>query len=177
MSVDPCRPVRVLVCVSLLACALAFFGCASEPEEVVEPEEMAPEDFLEEPEMAMDDAPTIFFMAPEDGADVTSPVHVMMGAENFTIEPRVEGEINPNAGHHHLGIDTECLGAGIVIPEAEPWIHFGDGSNMIDVQLTPGEHTLVAQAGDGEHRTLDEPGLCAVITVNVVESEEMPEEE
>jgi hypothetical protein len=35
------------------------------------------------------------------------------------------------------------------------------------MQLPPGQHTLTIQIGDGEHRTLDEPGLCQTITVTV----------
>ena len=73
------------------------------------------------------------------------------------------------AGHHHIGINTECLPAGEAIPEADPWVHFGDGSAIIEMQLEPGEHTFTIQLGDGEHVTLDEPGLCASITITVGE--------
>ena len=111
----------------------------------------------------------IFFVEPAMGATVTSPVHIVFGAENFTIEPKGDGSVHAGAGHHHIGIDTECLPPGTVIPSAAPWVHFGDGSSAIDVQLPPGEHHIVAQVGDGEHRTLDAPGLCAALHLNVVE--------
>ncbi|HVS13427.1 MAG TPA: DUF4399 domain-containing protein [Thermoanaerobaculia bacterium] len=114
-------------------------------------------------------APRVYFVAPENGATVTSPVHVMFDVENFTIEPVGEGMVHEGMGHHHLAIDGDCLPPGQVIPTAEPWIHFGDGTNMIDVPLPPGQHKLTIQIGDGEHRTLDEPGLCASITVTVEE--------
>jgi hypothetical protein len=116
----------------------------------------------------------IFFVEPANGATVTSPVKIVFGAENFIIEKRVEGVINPGAGHHHIGLDTECLPPGEIIPTAAPWVHFGDGSSTIEFQLPPGEHHLVAQVGDGEHRTLAEPGLCAELHLNVVEGTAAP---
>jgi hypothetical protein len=118
----------------------------------------------------------IFFVEPANGATVTSPVKIVFGAENFIIEKRVEGVINPGAGHHHIGLDTQCLPPGEIIPTAAPWVHFGDGSSTIEFQLPPGEHHLVAQVGDGEHRTLDEPGLCAELDVVVVEGTAAPKE-
>ncbi|MDX1383785.1 MAG: DUF4399 domain-containing protein [Thermoanaerobaculia bacterium] len=114
-------------------------------------------------------APRVFLIQPAEGEEVTSPVHFEFGIENFVIEPREEGVINPGHGHHHIGINTHCLEPGIVIPDAEPWIHFGDGSNTIDVQLPPGTHHISLQVGDGEHRTLDEPGLCFMTDITVVE--------
>jgi hypothetical protein len=110
------------------------------------------------------------------GATVTSPVKLVFAAENFTIEPRGDGAVHHGAGHHHIGIDTTCLPPGTVIPEGAPWVHFGDGSGQIEVQLPPGEHHLVTQVGDGEHRTLDEPGLCAELHLVVVEGEAAPAE-
>ena len=80
-----------------------------------------------------------------------------------------DGAINEGAGHYHIAIDGECLEPGIVIPTADPWIHFGDGSDSIEIELSPGEHYLCLQIGDGEHRTLDEPGLSQYIMVHVEE--------
>lgn len=133
-------------------------------------ENTAPEPAAEEaaePEMDMGGAPRVWFITPEDGATVTSPVAFEFGSENIHIEPK--GDVHEGAGHHHIGVNTECLPAGELIPEADPWVHFGDGSAVIEMQLPPGEHTLALQLGDGEHRTLDEPGLCAVINITVTE--------
>jgi hypothetical protein len=112
-------------------------------------------------------APRVWFIQPEAGEEVTSPVHLEFGSENINIEPK--GDVHMGAGHHHVGVDTECLPAGEIIPEAAPWVHLGDASAAMDMQLPPGEHTLTLQIGDGEHRTLDEPGLCETITITVVE--------
>lgn len=122
-----------------------------------------------------DSSPQVFFANLEDGDEVTSPVHIEFGIENFEIvkaqDPIV---IEEGKGHHHLGVNTHCLEPGVIVVKAEPWIHFGDGSNTIDMQLPPGPAHLVLQVGDGEHRTLDDPGLCAMINLTVVEGEAAP---
>jgi uncharacterized protein DUF4399/uncharacterized protein DUF6130 len=112
----------------------------------------------------------VFFKEPKDGASVKSPVHIVFGSDMFTIAPVPEGEVTTvraNTGHYHLGVDTDCLAAGSVIPKANPWVHFGKGNDNIDMQLTPGPHKLVVQAGDDKHATMT--GLCEVINVNVTE--------
>jgi len=114
----------------------------------------------------------VFFSEPKDGATVKSPVHIVFASDMFTIAAVPPGEIAPeavraNTGHYHLGVDTDCLAAGSVIPKANPWVHFGQGNNSIDMQLTPGPHKLVVQAGDDRHATMT--GLCEVINVTVTE--------
>ena len=114
----------------------------------------------------------VFFSEPKDGATVKSPVHIVFASDMFTIAAVPPGEIAPeavraNTGHYHLGVDTDCLAAGSVIPKANPWVHFGQGNNSIDMQLTPGPHKLVVQAGDDRHATMT--GLCQVINVTVTE--------
>lgn len=110
----------------------------------------------------------VFFMEPKNGATVKSPVKLVFGSEMFTIAPVPPGEVTDvraNTGHFHLGVDTDCLPPGTVIPQANPWVHFGKGTNTIDMQLTPGQHKLAVQAGDDKHATM--AGLCETITVNV----------
>jgi hypothetical protein len=114
----------------------------------------------------------VFFMEPKDGATVKSPVRLVFGSEAVTIAPVPPGEITeaqvrPNTAHYHLGVDTDCLPAGTVIPKANPWVHFGDGKNVIDMQLSAGPHKLVVQAGDDRHATMT--GLCETINVTVTE--------
>jgi hypothetical protein len=114
----------------------------------------------------------VFFSEPKSGASVKSPVHIVFGSDMFTIAAVPPGEIAPeavraNTGHFHLGVDTDCLPAGTVIPKANPWVHFGMGNNSIDMQLTPGPHKLVVQAGDDRHATMT--GLCETINVTVTE--------
>ena len=78
----------------------------------------------------------VFFVEPKAGASVKSPVHIVFGSDMFTIAAVPPGEIAPeavraNTGHFHLGVDTDCLPAGSVIPKANPWVHFGKGDNTI----------------------------------------------
>ena len=151
--------------VALIVVAMAgMAACGSEPAEPESaPEPEAAEEPAEEP--AMDMTPGVFFVAPEEGATVSSPVHFEFGAENFIVEPVGEGEIHEGAGHHHIGLDTDCLPVGEIVPEAAPWIHFGDASATIDMQMEAGEHRVSLQIGDGEHRTLE--GLCSTVTFTV----------
>jgi hypothetical protein len=44
-------------------------------------------------------------------------------------------------------------------------VHFGTGSNNIEMSLTPGKHTFAVQVGDDLHRAVE--GLCETISVNV----------
>jgi hypothetical protein len=114
--------------------------------------------------------PRVFFVQPADGATVKSPVRLEFGAQDFTIAavpPGTPTETRPNLGHHHVGIDTDCLPPGTVIPRAAPWVHFGDGKNVIDMQLPTGTHRLTLQIGDDLHRTIE--GLCTTISVTVNE--------
>ena len=159
----------ILFCLMVLTLAIACGGGGDSGEEAAEPEtteETEPEPAAEEES----GAPRIFFMEPADGATVSSPVTFTFGHENYTIEPK--GDIHEGAGHHHIAINTECLPPGEAIPEADPWVHFGDGSATIEMQLPAGEQTLTIQIGDGEHVTSDEPGLCQTITITVEADEE-----
>jgi len=152
--------VRFVLVASILGSLVTVAACGGA-------EEPAPEPAAEEPaaEEPMDTSPRVYFIAPVEGSTVASPVHLMFGAENFVIEPVGEGEIHAGAGHHHVGIDTDCLPVDVIIPEAEPWVHFGDASAMIDMQFEPGEHRVCLQIGDGEHRTLE--GLSATVSFTV----------
>lgn len=115
-------------------------------------------------------APRVFFVEPQDGATVKSPVKLGFGIANFEIAAVPQGDVTvarKGLGHHHVGVDTDCLPAGTVIPKANPWVHHGGGQTEMDMQLTPGKHKLTLQIGDDTHTTIE--GLCSSVTVNVVE--------
>lgn len=113
----------------------------------------------------------VFFIEPQDGATVKSPVKARFGIEGYELAPVPEGtitaeQVRSGMGHHHLGIDQDCLPAGTEIVKGTPsWVHFGTGATEIDVQLEPGTHKLTLQLGDDLHRTIE--GFCETITVNV----------
>jgi hypothetical protein len=115
-------------------------------------------------------APRVFFVEPTEGATVKSPVKLRFGIENYELAAVPQGDVTAarkGMGHHHVGVDTECLPAGSVIPKANPWVHHGGAQTEMDMQLTPGKHRLTLQLGDDTHATVE--GLCSSITVNVVE--------
>lgn len=113
--------------------------------------------------------PRVFFVAPRDQTDHATeiPLGFTFGIENFEVSP-VPGEVSsPRAdmGHYHLGVNAECLPAGEIIPAADPWVHFGDGSDGMEMTLEGGEYRFSVQIGDDEHRTLE--GLCETITIRM----------
>ena len=114
----------------------------------------------------------VYFVRPKDGETIKSLTTFEFGNDQLTIAAVPPGmltdkDVRPSMTHYHLGVDTDCLPAGQVIPKADPWIHFGDGKNVIEMQLKPGPHRLAVQSGDDMHRIIE--GLCEVINVTVVE--------
>jgi uncharacterized protein DUF4399 len=111
----------------------------------------------------------VFFIEPKNNATVTSPVHMKFGSSGIAISPVPPGDLKetrPGVAHYHVGIDQACLAPGKTIVKGTPsWVHFGDGKDVFDTQLTPGKHKLAVQLGDDLHNTM--PGACQVITINV----------
>ena len=113
----------------------------------------------------------VFFLEPKNNATVSSPLHMKFGSEGIEISPVPPGDltkaqVRPGKAHYHVGIDQPCLPAGKTIVKGTPsWVHFGDGKDVFDTQLTPGKHKLALQLGDDLHDTM--PGTCQVITVTV----------
>jgi hypothetical protein len=111
----------------------------------------------------------VFFVEPKNNATVASPIHMKFGSEGIEISPVPPGdpkETRPGVAHYHVGIDQDCLPPGKNIVKGTPsWVHFGDGKDVFDSQMTPGKHKLAVQLGDDLHNTM--PGACQVITINV----------
>ena len=112
----------------------------------------------------------VFFVSPKNGATIKPLSTVEFGSEGLTVAAVPPGEltpeqVRPKTIHYHLGTDTDCLPTGTAIPKADPWIHFGDGKNVIEMSLAPGQHRIAVQAGDDRHVTI--AGLCEVINVTV----------
>lgn len=122
-------------------------------------------------------AAKVSFAEPKDGATVGTLTKFVFQSDNYQISPVPQGEVKEaraNMGHFHLGVDTDCLPAGTVIPKAEAgakpgtagqWIHFGTGSNNIEMALNPGPHKMSVQVGDDLHRAVE--GLCETINITV----------
>lgn len=107
----------------------------------------------------------LYFIAPEDGAAVTSPVTVKFGLKNMGIAPA--GINVENTGHHHLLIDTEMPALNQPIPADEKHVHFGKGQTETTLILAPGTHTLQLLLGDHVHTPHNPPVMSKTITITV----------
>ena len=96
-------------------------------------------------------AERVFFVEPKDGAEVTSPVKVVMGVEGMTIKP--SGGVVAGTGHHHILVNQGAMRGGKVIPTDKTHVHFGKGQTEASLELAPGDYTLTMQLADGLHRS------------------------
>lgn len=119
------------------------------------------------PEMkAAPEGAKVHFVSPEAGAELKSPVKVVMGVEGMEVKPA--GELIDGAGHHHIIIDKPTPDLGTVVPADEHHIHFGKGQTEVELELKPGKHKLSLQFADGMHRSYG-PSLTSTIEVTIVE--------
>ena len=91
----------------------------------------------------------IYFISPEDGATLTSPVTVRFGLAGMGVAPA--GVEKAKTGHHHLIIDSELPPLDLPIPNDEKRRHFGGGQTEIELELSPGVHTLQLLLADYRH--------------------------
>ncbi len=110
----------------------------------------------------------VAFVAPLDGAVVSSTFVVTMAANGLTVEPA--GTINPGAGHFHILVDTDFVPAGDVIITDDQHIHFGKAQMTTTLTLDPGVHVLRLQFANGAHIALDGDQYRDTITVTVASS-------
>lgn len=114
------------------------------------------------------DGARVFIVSPEDGATVTSPVHVVFGAEGIGLSPAAPaGEKNDNAGHHHLLVDTDLANPGLPIPADDNHLHYGKAQTEATIELAPGTHTLQLVMGDYLHIPFDPVIASPKITITV----------
>ncbi len=112
------------------------------------------------PNKAERTAPTegarVFFVLPENGATLTSPIHIEMGIEGMAVEPA--GKIVLGTGHHHLLINKTggFIPDGEVVPKDEVNIHFGKGQTEYDLELEPGTYKISLQFANGFHESYGE---------------------
>src|SRR5688500_7051991 len=91
----------------------------------------------------------VYFIAPQDGATVRSPVTVRFGLKGMGIAPA--GIAFDNTGHHHLIIDGALPLLDVPIPADANHVHFGKGQTETMLELKPGKHTLQLLLGDQLH--------------------------
>ena len=79
--------------------------------------------------------PRVFFVAPEDGAEISVDIGINFefGSENFEVSPVPEEVESPPRGNGTLttweSIPTALPAGEIIEQGTQSWIHFGDGSN------------------------------------------------
>lgn len=107
----------------------------------------------------------VYFIAPQDGATVTSPVTVKFGLKGMGIAPA--GITFENTGHHHLIIDADLPPLDAPIPTDAQHVHFGKGQSETTIELKPGKHTLQLLLGDFGHVPHDPAVASKKITITV----------
>jgi len=109
----------------------------------------------------------VYFIAPQNGAKVHSPVTVKFGLKGMGIAPA--GIKFDNTGHHHLLVDTDWseLKLDAPLPATDKIVHFGKGQTETTLTLTPGKHTLQLIFADYLHQSFDPPLHSKKITITV----------
>jgi hypothetical protein len=106
-----------------------------------------------------------YFIAPQNGAKVTSPFTVRFGLKGMGVAPA--GVTNANTGHHHLLIDADLPPDNLPIPNDDKHRHFGAGQTEVELTLPPGQHTLQLVLGDANHVPHQPPVHSEKITITV----------
>jgi Domain of unknown function (DUF4399) len=109
----------------------------------------------------------VYFIAPQNGAKLHSPVTIKFGLKGMGIAPA--GIKFDNTGHHHLLIDTDVseLKLDAPMPATDKIVHFGKGQTETTLTLTPGKHTLQLVFADYLHQSFDPPLTSKKITITV----------
>lgn len=150
----------------LLALVPLVSNCGSaEQQDIGERFATGPLKELNIPLTAAPEGASIAITAPADGAVVSSPVAVKFAAENVKI--RLPGTFYPGSGHYHLLIDTDAPSATAVIPADAQHLDLIRKETEIQLELSPGSHTLQLLLGDGNHVPHDPPVLSEKITITV----------
>ena len=107
----------------------------------------------------------LYFISPQDGATVKSPVTVRFGLRGMGVAPA--GVAIENTGHHHLLIDAELPPQDQPVPADANHVHFGKGQTEATITLARGRHRLQLLLGDHLHISHDPPVSSKPITITV----------
>jgi hypothetical protein len=107
----------------------------------------------------------VYFVSPQNGETVASPVTVVFGLRGMGVAPA--GVNLPATGHHHLIIDAPTPNLDLPIPTDANHRHFGAGQTEVTVSLEPGTHTLQLVLGDLNHVPHSKPVVSETITITV----------
>jgi len=151
----------------LLLTSAGFAGaCSPEPRET-EANVAAPPGAAEAamPRRPAAEGASVYFITPQDGAVVSSPLRLEFAVAGMDVRPA--GEDAENSGHHHILIDTDLPDMSLPIPADANHVHFGDGSTTAELTLAPGAHTLQLLFADYLHIPHDAPVYSERITITV----------
>lgn len=107
----------------------------------------------------------LYFISPQDGETLRSPVVVRFGLEGMGVAPA--GVEHAKTGHHHLIVDAPLPPADLPIPNDANHRHFGGGQTQVELELSPGEHTLQLLLGDHLHIPHEPPVASERIRITV----------
>ena len=108
----------------------------------------------------------VFFVSPQNGEEVRSPVQFKMGVEGMEIQPA--GEVVAGKGHHHIIINGETFPQGEAVPFVEKkTYHYGKGQTEASIELEPGEYDVTLQFANGAHVSYG-PELSSKIRIKVI---------
>lgn len=108
----------------------------------------------------------VFFIHPQNGEELKSPVQFKMGVEGMEVAPA--GEVQLGKGHHHIIINGESYDSGKTIPFVEKKVyHYGKGQTEASIELEPGEYDVTLQFANGAHISYG-PELSSKIRIKVV---------
>ena len=109
---------------------------------------------------------SVYFIAPIDGAKITSPITIKFGLKGMGVAPA--GVDRPNTGHHHLLINlTELPDMTSSLPATDNIKHFGGGQTETTLKLPKGTHTLQLLLGDYAHVPHKAPVMSEKITITI----------
>lgn len=108
----------------------------------------------------------LYFISPESGAKLKSPVIVRFGLSGMGVAPA--GIAKEATGHHHLLVDVTTLPPmDLPIPNDANHRHFGGGQTEVSIELAPGKHTLQLLLGDANHIPHEPPVMSEAISIEV----------
>ncbi len=111
---------------------------------------------------------SVYIIWPSDGRMIKGgKFWVRFGSRNVGVAPA--GVEFPNAGHHHLIIDSDLPPFDEPIPWDKNHKHYGGGQTEARLELPPGEHTLQMLLGDQDHVPHDPPVFSDRIKIIVPE--------
>jgi hypothetical protein len=104
------------------------------------------------PAMAKDGKNGVYWVSPQDGAQVEEEFTAKFGVKGYELAPASEG-LQEGTGHHHIVIDGTFVEKGQAIPFDDTHLHYGKAQKEGIIKLSPGPHTLTLQFANAKHES------------------------